>query len=78
MPLNVFPNIHASGSVPKGWSPSRQSPKKFLVYNKDLLRYLRSLLPGKWRKVIKMGTTGDVHYFEHQSGQVADVKFFLI
>jgi len=39
-------------------------------------RYLRLLLPGKWQKVIKNGNSGEVHYFEHASGQVAGVKFF--
>jgi hypothetical protein len=39
-------------------------------------RYLRELLPGRWQKVIKKGSTGEVHYFEHASGQVAGVKFF--
>ena len=28
-------------------------------------------------KVIKKGNSGEVHYFEHESGQVAGVKFFL-
>lgn len=41
-----------------------------------MLRYLRELLPGKWQKVIKDGNNGEVHYFEHSSGQVAGVKFF--
>jgi hypothetical protein len=27
--------------------------------------------------VIKYGSGGEVHYFEHASGKVADVKFFL-
>jgi len=33
---------------------------------------------GRWQKVIKKGNTGEVHYFEHESGSVADVKFFPI
>lgn len=40
------------------------------------MHYLRQLLPGKWQKVIKKGNTGEVHYFEHASGQVAGVKYF--
>ena len=39
-------------------------------------RYLRQLLAGKWQKVIRIGDIGEVHYFEHGSGQVAGVKFF--
>ncbi len=49
---------------------------KYPVRNKALLKYLRQLLPGGWRKVIKKGVPGEVHYFEHASGQVADVKYF--
>jgi hypothetical protein len=48
---------------------------KYPVRNKAVLRYLRSLLPGRWQKVIKKGTPGEVHYFEHESGQVAGVKY---
>jgi hypothetical protein len=33
-----------------------------------------SLRSGRWQKVIKRGTRGEVHYFEHASGQVAGVK----
>ena len=76
MPLNLYPDIYASGSVPEGWVPNRGGTIKYPVRNPAVLRYLRQLLPGKWQKVIKKGNTGEVHYFEHASGQVADVKFF--
>jgi hypothetical protein len=76
MPLHLYANIRASGSVPEDWRPNRGNTDKFPVYNAPLLKYLRELLPGKWQKVIKYGNTGEVHYFEHESGQVADVKFF--
>jgi hypothetical protein len=71
-PLHVYPNIHASGRIPAGWSPMRGATLKFPIRNRMLLRYLRTLLSGRWSK----GTTGEVHYFEHESGQVAGVKFF--
>jgi hypothetical protein len=32
--------------------------------------------PAGGKKVIKPGNVGDVHYFEHESGSVAGVKFF--
>lgn len=76
MPLQVYPNIAASGSVPAGWVPARGGTIKYPVRNSQILLYLRQLLPGKWQKVIKQGIPGEVHYFEHASGQVADVKFF--
>jgi len=76
MPLHLYPNIRASGSVPAGWRPTRGNADKFSVYNAPLLEYLRQLMPGKRQKVIKYGDRGEVHYFEHESGDVADVKFF--
>lgn len=77
MPLNLYPDVYASGSVPQGWRPSRSGALKYPVRNRAVLRELRRLRPGKWQKVIKRGDLGDVHYFEHQSGNVAGVKFFL-
>ena len=76
MPLHLYASVQASGKVPAGWAPTKGSVIKYPVRNKTVLRYLRSLLPGKWQKVIKQGNSGEVHYFEHSSGQVAGVKFF--
>ncbi len=76
MPLNLFPNIYVSGSVPQGWSPVRGATLKYPVRNRAVLRELRILSIGKWRKVIKQGNFGEIHYFEHESGSVAGVKFF--
>jgi hypothetical protein len=76
MPLNLYPNIYASGSVPANFVPARGGALKYPVRNPRVLRYLRTLLAGKWQKVIKSGNIGEVHYFEHESGQVADVKYF--
>ena len=48
---------------------------KVPVKNRQLLIYLRGILPGRWRKVYRKGQDGsEVHYFEHESGQVAGVK----
>ena len=76
MPLHLYANVYASGSVPSNWRPIRGSTIKYPVRNLEVRRYLRLLLPGRWQKVIKQGNIGEVHYFEHQSGQVAGVKFF--
>lgn len=76
MPLHLYPNVYASGSVPDDWSPTRSGTIKYPVRNLTVRKYLQQLLPGKWQKVIKQGNIGDVHYFEHESGQVAGVKFF--
>jgi hypothetical protein len=76
MPLNLYPSIYDSGSVPAGWTPLKGSVIKYPVRNAELLEYLRQLLPGRRQKVIKKGDPGEVHYFEHESGRVADVKYF--
>jgi len=76
MALHVYPDVYASGSVPADWVPTKGGALKYPVRNPAVHRYLRQLLPVKWQKVIKKGNTGEVHYFEHASGQVADVKFF--
>lgn len=76
MPLTLYPDIYASGSVPQGWRPVRGGTLKYPVSNRAVLRELRRLHPGRWQKVIKQGNNGEVHYFEHSSGSVAGVKFF--
>ena len=76
MPLHLYSNVYTSGSVPDGWEPIRGGAIKYPVRNAAVYRYLRQLLPGRWQKVIKLGNLGEVHYFEHESGQVAGVKFF--
>jgi len=48
---------------------------KYPVRNTAVLRELRRLRSGRWKKVIKQGNVGEAHYFEHESGMVAGVKF---
>ena len=76
MPLNLYPDIHASESVPQNWTPVRGGTLKYPVRNRAVLHELRRLLPDRWRKVIKQGNSGEVYYFEHTSGRVAGGKFF--
>jgi hypothetical protein len=76
MPLNLYTDVYVSGSIPRGWTPSRGGTLKYPVRNYAVLQEVRRLRPGKWQKVIKQGNLGEVHYFEHQSGNVAGVKFF--
>jgi hypothetical protein len=76
MPLHLYSSIYATGSIPDSWEPVRGGTIKYPVRNATVYRYLRQLLPGKWSKVIKLGNLGEVHYFEHESGQVAGVKYF--
>jgi hypothetical protein len=76
MPLHLYPDVYASGSVPQSWEPVHGGTLKYPVRNPAVLRELRRLRPGRRQKVIKQGKSGEVHYFEHSSGQVAGVKFF--
>lgn len=76
MPLNLYVDIYATGAVLQGWIPVRGGTLKYPVRNRAVLRELRRLLPSRWKKVIKQGNSGEVHYFEHASGKVARVKFF--
>jgi hypothetical protein len=76
MPLHLYSDVYASGSVPANWNSIKGGALKYPVRNLKVLQHLRLLLPGKWQKVIKDGNLGEVHYFEHQSGQVAGVKYF--
>jgi hypothetical protein len=55
MPLYLYPDVLASGSVPPDWTPIKGSALKYPVRNSAVQRYLRQLLPGKWQKVIKSG-----------------------
>lgn len=76
MALNLYPDIYASGSVPQSWVPRKGSTLKYPVRNKAVLRELRRLNAGRWKKIIRQGNSGEVHYFEHESGRVAGVKYF--
>ena len=75
VPLHLYPNIYTSGSVPRDWKSIKGGSIKYPVRNPAVRRYLQQILAGKWQKVIKKGSNGEVHYFEHASGQVAGVKF---
>jgi hypothetical protein len=77
MPLHLYSDVRASGSVPQGWRPVHGGTLKYPARNPAVLRELRRLRTGRWQKVIKQGNNGEVHYFEHSSGHVAGVKFFF-
>lgn len=77
MPLHLYLDVHASGSVAQNWKPVPGGTLKYPVRNRAVLRELRRLRLGRWQKVIKQGNNGEVHYFEHSSGHVAGVKFFV-
>jgi len=53
MPLNLYAEIYESGAVPQGWIPVRGGALKYPVRNRAVLRELRLLRVGKWKKGIK-------------------------
>jgi len=59
MPLHVYKSIDASGSIPEEWKPTWGGTIKYPVRNVTVRDYLRTLLPGKWRRVIKKGNIGE-------------------
>ena len=77
MPLRLYPNVYASGVAPQGWTPKRRATLKYPVRNRAVLRELRHIRSGRWKKVIKQGSVGELHYFEHESGSIAGVKFYI-
>jgi hypothetical protein len=76
MPLNLYPDIYASGSLPQNWMPDRGGTLKYPVRNRAVHRELRRLRRSRWRKVIRQGNLGEAHCFEHESGSVAGVKYY--
>jgi hypothetical protein len=54
MPLNIYPNIYASGSVPGDWQPSRGGTIKYPVLNHAVLRELRRLRAGRGKKSLNV------------------------
>ena len=77
MPIRIFNSWRASGVVPPEWRPAEPPGHlvKVPVKNPDVLDALQQLLPGRWMKVYRMGMNRtEVHYFEHISGKVANVK----
>lgn len=76
MPLYIDPNLAASGSLPGEWQPIKGRVLRYPVRNGAVREHRRQLSPGRRQKVIKQGTIGKAHYFEHESGQVAGVKSF--
>jgi hypothetical protein len=48
MPLNLYPDIYASGSVPQDWRPQQGGALKYPVRNAEVLRELRRVAGVKY------------------------------
>jgi hypothetical protein len=69
----TFNSIWDSEKIPDGWR--LLTTRKVKIKNRLLLAELRKVKPGKWQKIYSVGADGtEIHYFQHQSGIVFNVK----
>ncbi|MDC9591724.1 hypothetical protein PSI23_21180 [Xenorhabdus sp. XENO-10] len=75
---HTYKSIKDAPQYPKGFRPVQDGTTKHIINRKDLLRDLREVKAGKWYKVYKNGSVNgnkvSIHYFQHESGQVFNVK----
>jgi len=75
--LNLYPSWRDAPQTPPGWKPARPPGHrlKAAVHHAELKKMLQAALPGRWSKVYHKGADGtELHYFEHESGRVFNVK----
>ena len=60
MPLHLYTDVYASGSVPLGWVPTRGGTLKYPVRNPAVRLVSAAIAPRQWQKVIKQGNNGAV------------------
>ena len=73
-----FDSFRDSPKVQAGWRPRGQPGAviKEHINNFRARKMLQSVLPGRWMKVYHYSDDdSQVHYFQHESGKVFDVKF---
>jgi hypothetical protein len=74
----IYPSARQSPAFPANFVPLKGGTTKNNVKNGGKLDELRQQLPGQWYKVYRDGQVDNekvsVHYFEHSSGAVDDVK----
>jgi hypothetical protein len=76
MPLHVYRSIYASGSIPQQWKPIRGGTIKYPIRERELNSIFVHFYLGNGEKSLRWVTQVEAHYFEHESGHVAGVKFF--
>lgn len=76
--LNIYRGKTSAPQWPEDFTPARGQTERVPVKDRDPLNQLRSQLPGKWQKVYEHGWIDgqqvEMHYFQHESGAVLDVK----
>ncbi len=76
--MEIYRSWREWPGVPAGWKPADPPGARDIVRVKNslVLRLLRKALPGRWRKVFLKGRDGsEIHYFVHESGDVALLKY---
>ena len=76
--IRLYKSWRESENVPDGWRAAEPpgAVRNVRVKNPEVLLALRQALPGYWVKVYRRGVDGsEVHYFKHESGAVALVKW---
>ncbi|SFN82542.1 hypothetical protein [Xenorhabdus japonica] len=75
---HTYKSIKDAPQYPKGFRPVQNGTTR-VVNNKKVLQDLRSVRAGQWYKIYKNGYSASnqrvsIHYFQHKSGLVFDVK----
>lgn len=77
MPLNLYPDIYASGSVPQDWTSVRGGVLKYPVRNRAVIRELRRLRIGKWKKSSNRGIPAKFITLNTNPTVLPEANFFL-
>lgn len=74
----LYPGIKAAPNYPVAFQPVQNGTKQYNINNPEVLAALRQERHGEWKKVYKDGWVDgrkvSIHYFQHESGVVFDVK----
>ncbi|MDC9596481.1 hypothetical protein [Xenorhabdus anantnagensis] len=76
---HTYKSIKDAPQYPKGFRPVQDGTTRNVVNNKKVLQDLRAVRAGQWYKIYKNGYSASnqrvsIHYFQHKSGLVFDVK----
>lgn len=75
----LYSGIKKSPNYPKDFRDVQNGTTKNKVKDRATLDMLRTAVPGEWHKVYRDGHDSSgkkvsIHYFQHKSGKVFDVK----
>jgi filamentous hemagglutinin len=78
----LYNSIKETPNYPPGFTTRWNGKTQHQINNHQLLEMLRSLEPGKWKKIYQDGFDAQglrisIHYFQSPSGKVFNVKVKL-